>query len=160
MRPALSIVVALLLAACATPLPVTAPAHPSPAPHEVAEAIDRHLDQPVLWGGMVIETRAFERHSEVEVLAFPLDRRQRPLPDSADVGRFILLRHGFLDPDIFAPGRFVTVHGRITGERRGRIREAAYLWPEIDAGELHLWPRDFRQPHGHWSFSVGVGVFR
>lgn len=160
MRPALPLVLALFVAGCASPLPIASPPVDSPAPHEVAEAVDRHLGHAVLWGGMVIETRTFERHSEIEVLAFPLDRRQRPLPDGADLGRFMLLRHGFLDPDIFAPGRFVTVHGRITGERRGQIREAGYLWPELDADALHLWPRDFREPHGRWSFSVGVGVFR
>jgi outer membrane lipoprotein len=160
MRPALPLALVLLLAACAAAPPISAPPPESVAPFEVASAIERHLEQELLWGGMVIETHTFEHHSEIEVLAFPLDRQQRPVPHAADLGRFILLRHGFLDPDVFAPGRFVTVRGRVTGERNGRIRQAAYRWPELDAAELHLWPADFRQPRSHWSFSVGVGIHR
>jgi outer membrane lipoprotein len=150
---------ATLLAACASAPPLRTVAD-SPPPFAVAEAIDAHLDREVTWGGMVIETRSYERHTEIEVLAFPLDRRLQPQPQAADLGRFVLLRSGFVDPQVIAPGRFLTATGRVTGDRRGRIREAAYIWPELDGEALHLWPRDFREPRSNLSFSIGIGVFR
>ncbi len=159
MQPGLATAAALtavLLAGCASGPAATA----SVPPFEVADAIERHLDQPVAWGGMVVETRNFDRYSEIELIAFPLDRHGRPLPHQRDLGRFILLRAGFLDPQIYAPGRFLTAHGRITGDRRGRIREAAYVWPELDADAIDLWPADFRARQGNVRFSIGIGIFR
>jgi outer membrane lipoprotein len=146
-----------LLAGCAAHPPAAPPSAP---PAAVVAALDAYLDQQVTWGGMVIETANFERYSEIEVLAFPLDRRGRPQPDALDLGRFVVLRAGFLDPQIFAPGRFVTATGRITGDRRGHLRQAAYVWPELDVHELELWPPDFRQPTSRFHISVGVGIRR
>jgi outer membrane lipoprotein len=150
---------AVLLTGCQTTPPLRAVVD-SPAPFVVAEASGAHVDREVTWGGMVIETRSYARHSEIEVLAFPLDRQLQPQPQAADLGRFVLLRAGFVDPQIFAPGRFVTATGRVTGDRRGHIRQAAYVWPELDAAELHLWSRDFRQPRSSFSIGIGIGVFR
>jgi outer membrane lipoprotein len=156
-RIALPLAATLLLGACAgTP---TAPPG-VPPPHAVAQAIDTHVDRPVRWGGMVIETGNFERHSEIEVLAFPLDRHGRPQPAARDLGRLVVLRAGFLDPQVFAPGRFVTVDGRVTGDRRGRFGEASYVWPEVDAADIELWPVDFRRAPPRVSFGIGIGIRR
>jgi outer membrane lipoprotein len=129
-----------------------------PPPNQTVADIGLHLGREVTWGGLVVETTNFERYSEIEVLAFPLDRRSRPRPGQLDEGRFVVLRHGFLDPGIYAPGRFITVTGRINGDRRGHLRQAPYVWPELDATEILLWPTDFQRPPVRFSIGVGVGV--
>lgn len=155
-KPLSLLLCAALLSACATPLPYPAAPATSPPPFEVAESIDAHLEREVLWGGMILEVTPRERWTELEVLAFPLDRRQQPLPHLADEGRFILVVAGFADPLEYAPGRFVTVPGRITGLRRGTLRNEDHAWPMVDALSFRLWPREFRQNERRWSVGVGV----
>jgi outer membrane lipoprotein len=145
-----------LLAGCATVPPVAL----SPPPNVVAGALDAYLDSDVTWGGMVIETVNFDRHSEIEVLAFPLDRHGHPQPDALDLGRFVVVRAGFLDPHVFAPGRLVTASGRVTGDRQGHLRQVPYRWPELDARQLELWTVDRRQTAPRFTFSLGVGIRR
>lgn len=147
---------AMVLGGCATAPAFTAlPAAPAPAPYLVAEAPLQWQDQPVVWGGMILEVRNFPRHSEIEVLAYPLDTKQRPLLEKADHGRFIAVFPGYVEPRDYPEGRFLSLIGRITGERRGSLRGAMYVWPEIDVDQLHLWPRDFRTGP---RFRVGIGV--
>lgn len=153
----LGLLVALAaLAGCATRPPFDPSLPPGPAPFEVAEHPQTYLDHEVLWGGMILEITPRERYTELEVLAFPLDARQQPQAERADQGRFILVVAGFLEPADYAPGRFLTFPGRITGSRPGRLRNEDYVWPIVDTLQPHLWPRDFRQQDRRWSVGVGV----
>ena len=156
-RAVVSLLSLSLLAGCAGLLPAVAP---SPAPLQVAADIGGFVDRPVRWGGMIVDTRSFAHHTEIELIAFPLDRRGAPVPHARDLGRFIALEAGFLDPALYAPGRFVTVDGRITGDRRGQLRGVDYIWPELDADRIELLPADFRARRPRLSFSVGFGVAR
>jgi outer membrane lipoprotein len=152
------IAAALLLAGCAaTPVFKDIPARPSPAPSEIARDVQKHLDQSVLWGGMVLELHEFDGYVEIEVLGFPIDAQARPVPQARDGGRFIALRSGSVDTLEVTPGRFITLSGKITGERSGQVNGTDYLWPEVDALEIHLWPRDlnFREKP---RISVGIGI--
>lgn len=145
------------LAGCATaPAFEALPADLAPSTHRVAQAPQDWLDRPVVWGGMILEVRNFENHSEIELLAYPLDEKQRPRLELADEGRFIALLPGYVEAREFPAGRFLSLIGRITGERRGTLRSQPYVMPEVDVDRLHLWPRDFR--HSGSKFSIGVGV--
>lgn len=157
-RNAITLLLSAALAGCASAPRIAI--EPSPAPTEVGIDIQRFRDVPVSWAGMIVETRNFERHSEIETIAFPLDRSGRPIPTARDLGRFVAVEAGFLDPQLFAPGRFVTVTGRVTGERRGKIREAAYVWPEVDVEQLQLWREDLHAERPRVTFSIGVGIGR
>ena len=144
------------LGACAVSPAFTAlPPESAPAAHRVAEAPERWVDQPVVWGGMILEVRNYERHSEIELLAYPLDAKQRPMLELADQGRFIALLPGYVEGQDFPEGRFLSLIGRITGDRRGSLRNAPYTWPEVDVDQMHLWPREFRSGP---KFSIGIGV--
>ena len=127
------------------------------APYQAARDGEAHLEKTVMWGGMVLEVNNFERHSEIEILAYPLDDKQRPRLEAADQGRFIALMAGFADPATLPQGRFVTLIGTVTGDRHGPVRGEDYVWPEVDVKRLHLWPQDFREPRSKVSFGVGVG---
>ena len=155
-----SLALALALAGCATVQPAfdTLPATSAPPPFEVAKDTARFLEQPVVWGGMIVEVRNYERHSEFEILGFPLDDKQRPLLEQRDYGRFIAIVPGYVEAANWPLGRYLTLIGRVTGDRRGAIREAEYIYPEVDVDKLHLWPRDFRKPGPRISVGVGVGI--
>jgi outer membrane lipoprotein len=155
---ALLLMLAALPGCTVAPAFTTLPAETAPSPYRVAEAPERWVDRDIVWGGMIVEVRNFERHSEIEMLAYPLDDKQRPMLELADEGRFIALVPGYVEANDFPEGRFMSLVGRITGERRGQLRNEPYLWPEVDIERLHLWPRDFREPRGKFSIGVGVGV--
>ena len=132
------------------------PADPAPAPYTVMEQPERWIDQPVVWGGMILEVKNFERHSEIELLAYPLDDKQQPMLELADQGRFIAIVPGYAEAEDFAAGRFVSLIGAITGGREAPLRNETYYWPEVAVDRLKVWPRDFRQNSRR--FSVGIGI--
>lgn len=160
MKPgvALPLLIALALGGCVpTPLFREAPAEPSPAPRDVAAQMAAQMGRSVLWGGMVIELTEFDGYVEIEVLGFPTDSQGRPIPQARDGGRFIAVRAGRVDATEVTPGRFLTLTGRITGEREMRLRDQPLSMPEVDAREIHLWPRDWNTRERP-RISVGVGV--
>ncbi|MCK7594737.1 Slp family lipoprotein [Pseudomarimonas salicorniae] len=145
-----------LLAGCASAPPIADAPVLSPAPYLAGEQIQRYMDVDVLWGGSIVETRQFERYAEIEVVAYPLDRLQRPALDAPEQGRFIALRAGQIDPREFSPGRFVTLRGPITGDRQRELRGESIRMAEVDARELVLWPWDYRFQQPRVSVSIGV----
>ncbi|MEZ5463835.1 MAG: Slp family lipoprotein [Lysobacteraceae bacterium] len=158
LQSALVLLAAGSLCACAArPAFENPPPTRAVAPYQAARDGETHLEKPVMWGGMVLEVSNFANHSEVEILAYPLDDKQRPKLEAADQGRFIALMAGFADPATLPQGRFVTLIGTVTGDRHGPVRGEDYVWPEVDVKRLHLWPRDFREPRSKVSFGVGVG---
>lgn len=146
----------LLLAGCgiAPPYPEVSP-EPDGGPYAVMAEPQRFLSRDVLWGAMIIEPVNLADRTEIELLAFPLDARQRPIAEAADLGRFILVLPGFAEPAEWPPGRFLTLHGRVLELRAGSLRGEPYDWPLIQPHSTSLWPRDFRAGR-RWSIGVGV----
>jgi outer membrane lipoprotein len=154
--PALLTALLTLLGGCASTPPIADAPRLSPAPYLAGEQLERYLDSDVLWGGSIVEVRQFERYAEIEVVAYPLDHLQRPALDAPEQGRFIALRAGTIDPREFSAGRFVTLRGPITGERRRELRGQTQRLAEMDAREMVLWPWDYRFQRSRVSVSVGV----
>ena len=159
-RILVALAMAFALTACATVKPAFGmlPADSAPPPFEVSRATTQYMDRSVVWGGMIIEVRNYERHSEFEVLAFPLDDKQRPRFNERDHGRFIAIVPGYVEAGDWPMGRYLSLIGRVTGERRGAVRQAEYVYPEVDVDKMHLWPRDFRNPGPRISVGIGVGI--
>lgn len=130
----------------------------SVAPADVAREPDRHQGTEVVWGGKILDVRNLADETEVQVVAYPLDRAQRPQQSAPTQGRFILVLPGFVEPYDFPPGRFVTVRGRIEGSRMRRIGDADRLYPALRREDLHLWPVNFPRERSRVSFGIGVGV--
>jgi outer membrane lipoprotein len=151
----------LLLAGCAAQPPFRdVPASVSPAPMRVAGAPEAHRGVDVLWGGSVLEVRNHENHSEIEVLAYPLDRSQRPDRRGGDQGRFVALMPGYLEPTSYPPGLHITLLGRVTGARRGYIGEHAYTWPEVSVREIYRWDGQADRSGPRFHLGIGVGIRR
>lgn len=147
----------LMLCACATPLYRDLPNVVSVMPTDVQQAPDDYAGADVIWGGRIVGFNNREDRSEVEVVAFPLDRNQQPLTDAPTQGRFVLVLPGYVEALDYAEGRHLTVHGRLSGSTLGRVQEHDYLYPLVRGTSVHVWPWGFmfdRKPN----ISVGVGV--
>lgn len=151
----------LLLAACApAPIYKAAPGSTvSAAPAQVAHAPEQYGNGTVIWGGSVVAVRNFPDHSEMEVLAYPLDSSQRPQPNAQGLGRFIAVFPGYMESFNYPNGSLVTLTGQLSGSRAGAVDQAPYTYPLVTVAQSHLWTSDeLRKGHPNISFGVGVGV--
>ena len=158
----LSFPVLFLLGACATgPGYDTSQVNLAISPRSAVAEQEMIAGQPVLWGGVILNTLNRESLTRLEVLAYPLNSDQLPQQDREPLGRFLLEHQGFLDPATYAEGRLVTTIGTVSGSDRGEIGGMEYTYPVIKASELFLWPRDSEYTNRsrvHFGIGVGVGL--
>lgn len=148
------------LAACApAPLYKTGTAQVNATPQQVATSPANFKGSQVVWGGSVISVKNLADHSEVEILAYPLDASQRPRLKEPAIGRFIALVPGFVEPMNYPQGALVTLRGTLDGARAGEVGQAGYAFALVRSEAMHRWtPEEMRQGHPNISFGVGVGV--
>jgi outer membrane lipoprotein len=153
---------ALLLSACASgPAFDTAGVDPSVTPRRVANSPQTAVGKRVQWGGTILGVSNQPERTQIEVLAYPLGGNKKPRRDNEPLGRFILERSGYLEPATYAQGRLISVVGTVSGTRVGRIGEASYDHPVVDAAQLYLWPEDSGYGSGvHFGVGVGTGGTR
>jgi outer membrane lipoprotein len=147
----------LVLASCATPAFKDVDAAIAIMPSDVQQSAERYNGAEVVWGGRIIAVENRERTTDVEIVAYPLDQDQHPMPDAPTVGRFILVLPGFVEPYDYPVGRHLSVHGIVAGTRVGHVDAHDYLYPLLRAREVTVWPWGFmfdKKPR----VSVGVGV--
>lgn len=97
--------------------------------------------QTVILGGHVIEVRNEAQQTVIVVLQTPLGSGQEPRPPDRSEGRFMLQHDGFLDPEVFAKGRTITVAGKVTGVIREMIDHEPYDYLTLESREIYLWER-------------------
>ncbi len=101
----------------------------------------------------------FPDHSEVEVLGYPLDGSQRPQANMQGTGRFIAIIPGYAESLNYPAGALMTLTGRISGSRSGKVGEAMYVFPLVNVGQAHVWTADeMSSGKNNVHFGVGVGV--
>jgi outer membrane lipoprotein len=149
-----------LLAACA-PAPIYKPdaSATTATPSQVGATPERYRNAEVIWGGRVVAVRNFPDHSEIELLAYPLDASQRPRLKEPAAGRFIALMPGYVESMDYPDGAPMTLRGTLQGARTGKVGEADYVFPLVAVAQSHRWtPQEMDRGHPHVSFGVGVGV--
>ncbi|MBB6086161.1 Slp family lipoprotein [Wenzhouxiangella marina] len=148
----------LLLVACATSPVATDGEEIAPVgPAHVLE--DQSLvGELVVWGGRIVEVENRADRTLLVVASLPLDRADRPRLHYEPGVRFIAEQPGYLEPLTFAPGRFVTILGTVSGTRIRAVGDYDYLHPTMDIEKLHLWPSDpmMWSPHWRWNFGIGI----
>lgn len=129
-------------------------------PAEMAIEPERYHGIDVVWGGKILGVNNLADATEVEIIAYPLDGAQRPDQNAPTEGRFLIELPGYVEPLDFPAGRFVTLHGRVTGTRTAQIDARDLALPLVSDAAVHLWPVNFpyEQPRVHFSFGVGVGI--
>lgn len=146
-----------LLAACATPVFRDTGASIAVTPADVQQQSENFRGAEIIWGGRIVAVENREETTEVEVVAYPLDRDQQPSPEEPTQGRFLIVLPGFVEPYDYPAGRHLTVHGVLSGTQTGRVQEHDYVYPLVRAKAVHVWPWGFifdKKPR----VSIGVGV--
>jgi len=119
----------------------------------------------VRWGGRIIETLPESGRTCFQIIARPLSREGRPAADrngyEPHLGRFLACHVGFYDPEIYQPGRDMTVLGKISDHQPLRIGEYDYVLPHVEAYFIYLWPQQaettpppyspYYYPYGPWA---------
>ena len=126
---------------------------------EASDGVGDAGAETVLWGGVLLEASVLDDSSQLEVLAHPLDRRQRPMTARASEGRFLIVVDGYLETIDYAPGRLVTVLGTLGEVREGTVGEATVRYPVVRSDELHLWSGNAgSDERPRFTFGIGVNL--
>jgi outer membrane lipoprotein len=150
------VVIAALLGACATaPKFDMAGVNTATTPSDAAR-VDSTRGTKVLWGGTIVHSKNLEQGTQLEVLAYPLDSRQRPITSREPLGRFIVEHPSYLETVDYAAGRLLTLIGTVTGTKQGKIDEASYTYPAVASEQLHLWSKSGEDSGPRLHFGVGV----
>ena len=131
----------LLVAACATvPQSLQPVPEAQPSIADVLQHPDAFEGAEVIWGGLIATVSNLAEGTRLEIVSRPLGRDKRPIAGDRSDGRFRVFVPGFLDPQVHAPLREVTVRGRVTGLADGMIGAHPYTFPQVEATAVYLWP--------------------
>lgn len=145
-----------LLTACATtPKFDTKNVEFSLTPETVTNLPAETRDKTVVWGGTILDVKNLEKQTRLEILAYPLNDRYRPLTDKKPLGRFIILHSGFLEPTTFALGKSLSVLGKVDGTQSGKVGETRYTYALVKSQQLHLWSKE-GETQTFFHFGIGV----
>ena len=113
-----------------------------PVDVSVAEAVrepERLHGTVVRWGGDIVALHNLRDATHIEIVGRRLEANGRPRDEDHSEGRFWVQVRGFFDPAVYAPGREVTVHGRLDGTVEQLIGEYPYRYPRVRADHVYLW---------------------
>ena len=127
-------------------------------PNTAASSPASSIGRRVQWGGVIVATRNLREQTQLEVLGYPLDRAGEPDTSGSPQGRFLLLQQGYLEPVDYAAGRRLTAVGTIARVEQGRVGEADYQYPVVNATQVHLWPRETPYQRRDSNVHFGIGV--
>ena len=150
----------VLLTACApAPIYKNSTGLVTATPAQVAQTPERYSNSDVVWGGRIVKVSNFSDHSEVELLAYPLDSSQRPKANDSGNGRFLAEMQGYVEPIDYPPGALMTVSGKLSGSRAGQVGQANYVFPLISVTQSHVWTaEEMGRGRNNFHFGLGLGV--
>jgi outer membrane lipoprotein len=150
----------IALSGCApthVPLEIRTSPDLDPGVEQVRAGIERYEGTKVRWGGAIASVENKENETWIEVVAATLDGSGRPRTLDASEGRFLVRIDGFLDPQIYAAHRELTVYGEVDGLVERPIGEHTYLYPLVRAQTYYLW-REYQEryyrhyPHPYYYY--------
>ncbi len=106
---------------------------------QVLESPEQYLGTHFLWGGVIAETRNLKDRTEIEVVQKEVDGMGYPDRGDKTSGRFIFFTSEYLEPTVYAQGRYIVGVGILREVRNGRVGEMEYLFPVLELEEQHLW---------------------
>ena len=118
---------------------------------EIQKDPQSYVGKTVLWGGVIVETTNKKNETLIKIMQTELDYEKRPKDLDKSAGRFLVRYLGFLDPAIYKQGREITAAGEVVGIEVLPLGTIQYVYPLIQAKEIHLWER--RQEYGPLYYS-------
>jgi len=151
--------VMLLLASCVNQ-PLKTDVELSPITAAEAAAETQLPAGTVLWGGVILGSSNLAESTQLEILAYPLDKRQRPITTREALGRFLIESEGYLETVDYADGRQITVLGELDRLVDGTIGGAKYVYPAVRAAsdKLHLWNGEGDNEAPRFTFGIGINL--
>lgn len=129
---------ALLLAGCVTAPKALQGEFAMVEPGQAAR--EGRVGERVRWGGRIVTVSPEATRTCFEVVGVRLGSDGRPLAKDQSSGRFLACRAGFYDPEVFLPGREVTITGQVDGHEDRKVGEYDYRYPRLAADVVFLWP--------------------
>lgn len=112
-----------------------------PSLHELQKNTAAHINETAVLGGVIVDVVNEANHTTIEILELKLFASGRPRSDTdASQGRFRVTFDTFLEPQIYAKGRALTVRGKVTGMVEGKIGNHPYQFVHLQGNGYHLWP--------------------
>jgi outer membrane lipoprotein len=141
----------LLLGACASQVPQGIREAPADMPslEQVRAHASDYMERQVRWGGTIIETGNREDTTWLTVLGRPLSKGGEPRITDDSAGRFIAIVPEFLDPQVYAPKRQVTVTGSLLRTEVSKVGDYPYTYPVVQADAWYLWPAETEPPYDY-----------
>ncbi len=149
----------VLLGGCATTPPIDlSSVDKTLTPDRAIADVESARGHRVAWGGVIVNLRNLKDTTEIEVLGYPLASDARPDLGAPPQRRFLLIREGYLETADYRNGRLVSGAGTVTGTRNGKVGDAPYVYPVLQAEQAHLWPLDEERRNPNVNFGIGIGV--
>lgn len=90
-------------------------------------------------GGKIVKTTILPNQTKIEVLSLPVSSLSgKPFVDAQSDGRFMVYFNGFIDPENLKD-RYITVGGTLSGSEQGKIEQAGYTYPVVQAEKYRIW---------------------
>lgn len=130
-------------------------------PKQLIDQFESLRNNNILIGGTIVNNTDTNSGTQLEILAYPLDTNNYPRIENETSGRFLARNAGLLDRASFAPGKQVTLTGKLTSVVTGKLGDADYSYPILDINQIFLWTPDSGgglqnvDTHLH----IGIGVF-
>ena len=138
MKTIFLIFTALIIAGCSVfPKSMTSNVNRDITMEQVQTNPERYAGQKVLWGGIILTSENLEKYTQIEVLESELSFDERPY-NGTSRGRFLIHSPGYLDTNIFAKDKRISVVGTVKGVETGKIGKMDYQYPIIEPLDLRV----------------------
>jgi outer membrane lipoprotein len=106
---------------------------------ELVDQGERSVGATVIVGGYVLNVENLKDYSRLEAVQAPLSYEQKPKTKDLSQGRLIIDYPGFLDPEVYARDRKITVGGSIVGSSTTEQSDKPYPYLHVRTDNVHLW---------------------
>ena len=136
------VVFAFLLNGCAYPISENLRREADPVVFsQLFQHPEPYAGKKVILGGTIVKVVNFPDKAEIEVVQKELDSYGAPQRGDVTGGRFIFVKPGYVESEVYAKGREVTGAGKVLGSKLGKLEDRDYRYPLIEVEELHLWEK-------------------
>ena len=109
----------------------------------------------VIFSGVIIEATNTKEGTVIKVLQRPDGFRGQPKDTDESEGRFLARDSRYLDVDVYAKGRSVTIAGEVQGKQVLPLGGIEYTYPLIQIKEIYLWPevKRYYERYPYWYYN-------
>ncbi len=138
----------IFLAGCAVPMVpkevMSTVTQPATAFRSVQIDTDHYIGTTVLWGGQILGVINNKEATTIQVLQEPVDSDGKPTSRDASQGRFLAESQEYLDAEVYASGRRITIVGKIKGKVGQPLAEGQreYDFPVVYIEHVYLWQKE------------------